>query len=312
MKILVTGGLGHIGSSLIRKLPVHFPGCETIILDNLKTQRFCSLFDLPESASYKFFEKDILDCDLNHYLHDVDYVVHLAALTDAASSFGMAAQVEGNNFNATVKLADACLESGTSLITLSSTSVYGSQSSVVDEECSREELRPQSPYAETKLREEEYVKQLAKKGLKVTILRFGTIYGVSAGMRFHTAVNKFCWQAVMGNPITIWSGAYDQKRPYLDLGDAMSAIGIIINKGNFGGEIFNVLTENLSVREVVSQIELHIPNLQKAFVDHEIMNQLSYEVLCEKINQMGFHANGNIGCGIEQTIELLRNSNSVR
>ena len=38
-------------------------------------------------------------------------------------------------------------------------------------------------------------------------------------MRFHTAVNKFCWQATMGQPISVWTTAYDQKRPYLDIED---------------------------------------------------------------------------------------------
>ena len=57
----------------------------------------------------------------------------------------------------------------------------------------------------------------AKKGLKGVSCRFGTIFGASPGMRFHTAVNKFCWQAVMGQPITVWSTAYDQKRPYLEV-----------------------------------------------------------------------------------------------
>ena len=34
-------------------------------------------------------------------------------------------------------------------------------------------------------------------------------------MRFHTAVNKSCWQAVMGQPLTVWETAYGQKRTYL-------------------------------------------------------------------------------------------------
>lgn len=45
MKILVTGALGHIGSRLIRDLPKHFPGCEVVMVDNMITQRYCSLFN---------------------------------------------------------------------------------------------------------------------------------------------------------------------------------------------------------------------------------------------------------------------------
>ena len=70
-------------------------------------------------------------------------------------------------------------------------------------------------------------------------------------MRFHTAVNKFCWQAVMGQPITVWNTAYDQKRPYLDLFDASRAIAFIIENNIFDGRIYNVLTQNFTVRQVV-------------------------------------------------------------
>ena len=62
------------------------------------------------------------------------------------------------------------------------------------------------------------------------ILRFGTIFGISPGMRFHTAVNKFCFQASIGEPLTVWRTAYDQMRPYLYLNDAMKAFRLIINQ----------------------------------------------------------------------------------
>jgi len=133
-------------------------------------------------------------------LQDAHAVIHLAAITDAAGSFDKAAQVEANNYQATKKVAEACLEAGVRLIALSSTSVYGTQNEVVAEDCSPEELKPQSPYALTKLKEEELIAQLcAQRGLKAISCRFGTIFGASPGMRFHTAVNKFCWQAVMGS-----------------------------------------------------------------------------------------------------------------
>ena len=81
---------------------------------------------------------------------------------------------------------------------------------------------------------------LSKKKLKVIIFRFGTIYGPSEGMRFHTAVNKFCWQAAMGQPITVWKSAYEQSRPYLDLNDASRAILHSMTLLNFNGDIFNI------------------------------------------------------------------------
>ena len=128
-------------------------------------------------------------------------VIHLAAITDAAGSIDRAEELEANNFQSTLNVSKACLEANASLIALSSTSVYGTQNDQVDESCSEIELQPQSPYALTKLKEEELLRELSNKGLKAIHCRFGTIFGASPGMRFHTAVNKFCWQAAM-NPVS--------------------------------------------------------------------------------------------------------------
>jgi len=306
MKIVVTGALGHIGSSLIRDLPFSFPGSEIVMVDNMMTQRYCSLFNLPKEGNYRFIEANITQMDLPLLLKGVDVVVHLAAITDAAGSFGKAEQVEQNNFNSTKRLAEACADSGVRLITLSSTSVYGTQADLVDEDCTEEELQPQSPYAVTKLKEEGLVQQLVKdRGLRASIFRFGTIFGVSPGMRFHTAVNKFCWQAAMGQPITVWSTAYDQKRPYLDLGDACHAIAHIIKNDLFDGRVYNVLSLNATVREVVDTIRRFVPNLEVQFVDSKIMNQMSYEVSDQRFCGTGFRSAGSLSASIKEEISLL-------
>ncbi|MDG1848171.1 MAG: SDR family oxidoreductase, partial [Candidatus Marinimicrobia bacterium] len=181
----------------------------------------------------------------------------------------------------------------------------------VDENCSDSELQPQSPYASTKLKEEELIANLSKeKGLKAIHCRFGTIFGASPGMRFHTAVNKFCWQAVMNQPISVWTTAYDQKRPYLDLIDASRAINFIIKNDIFDGQIYNVLTNNSTVRQVVENIKEFVPDLEIEFVDSRIMNQLSYEVLCERFKAKGFVFSGNLRKGIKETINLIKHANN--
>ena len=310
MKIIVTGAIGHIGSYLIRDLVVQFPGAEIVMIDNMMTQRFPSLFNLPTLGRYRFMEADVTQIDLRPLLKDAHVLIHLAAITDAAGSFDKAAQLEANNYQSTVKVAEACAQSGTRLIALSSTSVYGTQNEVVAEDCSPDELQPQSPYAITKLKEEQLVTKLClEDGLKAISCRFGTIFGASPGMRFHTAVNKFCWQAVMDQPITVWSTAYDQKRPYLDLFDAARAITFIIRKDLFDGRIYNVLTHNATVRQVVDTVREFVPDLQVSFVDSKIMNQLSYEVSCERFRTEGFVFAGDLRRGIGETIGLLRQAN---
>ena len=310
MKIVVTGALGHIGSFVIRKLPYQFPGAEIIMIDNMMTQRYSSLFNLPSTGNYKFIEMDITTQDMRALFDDVQVVIHLAAITDAAGSFDKVAEVEENNFQSTVKVADASLETGARLIALSSTSVYGTQNDIVDEDCSEEELQPQSPYAKTKLKEEKLIKELGNnKGLKAISCRFGSIFGASLGMRFHTAVNKFCWQAAMGLPITVWKTAYEQKRPYLDLFDAFRAICFIIQNDLFDGRTYNVLTMNSTVCQIVETIREFVPELEISFIDNKIMNQLSYEVSCDRFQEQGFTFAGDLHHGIGETIALLRQAN---
>ena len=311
MKVVVTGALGHIGSFIIRKIPDYFPQAEVIMLDNMMTQRYPSLFNLPANACYRFIEADIRSIDLRPMFDRADAVIHLAAITDAASSFGRAAEVEANNLEATSRVAAACVDTDSRLIALSSTSVYGTQKSIVAEDCSVDDLKPQSPYAVSKLKEEELIRNLVKeRGLRAICCRFGTIFGISAGIRFHTAVNKFCWQAVMGQPLTVWQTAYDQKRPYLDIDDACRACVFIIENDLFDGKVYNFVTTNAAVREVVDTIKVHVPNLQIGFVANPIMNQMSFEVSRELIERCGFRFTGDLRRGIGETISILRQANS--
>ena len=273
MKIVITGAVGHIGSYLIRDLAIQFPGVNIVMIDNMMTQRFPSLFNLPDTGNFQFIEGDVRTLNLNSIFNDADSVIHLAAITDATGSFDKADEIEENNYISTLKVATACLETNSKLITLSSTSVYGTQNEIVDEECGEDELQPQSPYAETKLKEEDLIASLHKNNdLKAVTCRFGTIFGVSPGMRFHTAVNKFCWQASMGIPITVWKTAYDQKRPYLDLYDASKAIMFIIQNDIFDGRIYNILTSNSTVREITDMIKEFVPSLSIDFVENTYCN----------------------------------------
>ncbi|MCP4351360.1 MAG: SDR family oxidoreductase [Desulfobacterales bacterium] len=309
MKIVATGALGHIGSRVIRKLPEIFSESEIVMIDNMSAQRYCSLFNLPVEGKYRFIETDVLETDLGPIIENADVVLHLAAITDATSSFGNKEQVEHVNYNATVRVAEACNKYGACMIHLSSTSVYGTQCELVDEECSGEELKPQSPYAETKLKEERFLHDLGdKEKLRFIICRFGTIAGISQGMRFHTAVNKFCWQAVMGQPLTVWSTALHQKRPYLTLDDAINAVCFIIKNDIFDRKIYNILSENLTVNDIIQSIKQHIPELEIQYVDTQIMNQLSYEVSNLRFREHGFKFSGSVERSIYDTIHLLRTS----
>ena len=310
MRVVVTGALGHIGSALIRALP-HGTFEKVVLFDDLLTQRYCSLFNLPDGTSYQFVEGDVLTADLERIFAGADAVVHLAAITNAAASFDNQEQVERVNFEGTERVARACAKVGAGMIFLSTTSVYGVSEGVVDESCPEADLQPQSPYATSKRKAELLLGKLgAEHSLRFVTLRFGTIYGVSVGMRFHTAINKFVWQACMGSPLTVWRTALDQKRPYLELGDAVRALRFFLEPGRLDNETYNVLTDNTTVGDIVERIRLHVPDTVVHLVDNRIMNQLSYTVANEKLRKLGFEFEGDLGASIKQSVELLRNARS--
>lgn len=309
MRIVVTGAAGHIGSLLARRFAFSFPGSEIILLDNMSNGRYPSLFNLPTTAKYRFFEVDVREADLEPFIRNSDITVHLAAITDAASSFEKADLVRSNNLASTLNVASHCERSGSALILLSSTSVYGTQNSSVSEACAPEDLKPQSPYATVKLEEEKILEDLKTNGsLRAICFRFGTIFGASPGMRFHTAVNKFCWQASMGLPLTVWRTAYEQRRPYLDIMDAVRAIAFVIKENIFDGRVYNVLTGNYTVADIVETIRAYKADVKVNFVDEKIMNQLSYDVSCERFKSLGFVFSGDLFRGIGETMDLLKNN----
>jgi nucleoside-diphosphate-sugar epimerase len=302
-RIIVTGGLGHIGSGLIRHLLAR--DYKVICIDNLLTQRVSSLRGLVGNRSFQFIDLDIAAKNLllSKVLdgQKIDCIVHLAAITNAEASHDKAEEVHNNNYNSTKNIVNFCQESNTKLIFPSSTSVYGSADAEVFED-DPSVLKPQSPYAESKVNEEELI--INSLGKNFNILRLGTIFGASPGMRFHTAVNKFCWQASLGQPISVWKTAMNQYRPYLALSDAFRAIDFFI-ENNHEGAVFNVLTQNYTVHDILEAIK-EFSEIEIEFVESKIMNQLSYFVSNDKITSLGFDFQGNLQEAIKETMDWLQ------
>ena len=70
----------------------------------------------------------------------------------------------------------------------------------------------------------------------------------------------------------------------------------MIRNNIFDGRIYNILIQNTTVRQVVDIIREFIPTLEVEFVDNKIMNQLSYEVLCNRFKSQGFVFSGDLRC----------------
>ena len=306
MNLLVTGGCGHIGSYLAEHINKIKKVKKTFIVDNLKSTQLSSLFKSKKKNNLKFFIKDLTNKDSLNQFKKIDYVIHLASMTNAAGSFNKKKEMYKNNIDCMKNIINFCIKNKSKLIHISSTSVYGKQTDIVDETCEKKYLKPQSPYADIKLIEENMLKKVNKK-INYTTFRFGTISGVSKGLRFHTAVNKFCLDASLNRNISVYKTALNQFRPYLSLTDAFKVFKFTIENNFFKNDIYNTLSENCTVGDILKKIKRYKKNIKVEFVSSPIMNQLSYHVDKNKLNKQGLFLKRKIEVDIKNTLNLLKN-----
>ena len=175
----------------------------------------------------------------------------------------------------------------------------------MDEKCEERFLKPQSPYAQIKLIEEKLLIKNSKK-LKYNTFRFGTIAGVSKGIRFHTAVNKFCFNAALNEKIGVYKTALHQYRPYLSIKDAFKIFKFCIERNFYKNDIFNALSGNFTVYQILKKIKKYKKKISVKYISSPIMNQLSYHVDSQKLKKRGLILNANIDIDIKNTLSLFK------
>ena len=306
MKILITGALGHIGSYVAENIHKIAKIKETILIDNFESNSFSSLYNLNKKSKLSFYRRDLNNKKSLDSFKNIDYLIHCASMTNAEKSFEKEKEMRKNNINCLKTVIEFCKKNKSKLIHLSTTSVYGKQADLVDETCEKKFLKPQSPYAYIKLIEENMLKK-ESKNLIYNTFRFGTIAGISKGIRFHTAVNKFCFNAAINENINIYKTALNQYRPYLSLQDAFKVFQFSIEKDFFKNDIYNALSGNYTVNQILKKIKKKKKNLKIKFVSSEIMNQLSYHVSSKKLNDAGLFLRNKIDSDIKDTLNLLEN-----
>jgi UDP-glucose 4-epimerase len=306
MTVLITGGLGYLGSRLVREVPDHpaFSGETIRIMDNFRQPRFNALWDLPSYADYDFVEGDIRDPDARaEALEDVDTVFHLAAITNAPETFDIPEKTWEVNHEAAVELFKDAREAGVDeFVNAVTCSVYGTTEEKIEEDF---DCDPESPYGKAKLAAEKEMFELYDGEIGLTGLRLGTVYGWTRGMRFDTVVDKFALLAATGQPLTVYEGAENQKRPYLHVQDSVRSM--LFAASNLGdGEAYNVVGQNGRLQDVVDSIEKHFPNVEIGYTEAEQLNQLSYIVSDEKIHSEGFETCYTLDQGVEELADKFR------
>jgi|TARA_B100000780_G_scaffold250924_1_gene197345 UDP-glucose 4-epimerase len=306
MKILITGACGHIGSYFIENLYKIKKVKKAILVDSLTSNRFNSLFNTNTKNKIEFHLKDLNDARSLDQFKNISIVFHFASMTNAEKSFGKEKEMFSNNLNCLETVIKFCKRTGAKLVHLSSTSVYGKQTDLVDETCEKKYLKPQSPYAKIKIIEENILKKNTKL-IRYNTFRFGTIAGVSKGIRFHTAVNSFCLNAAIGEKIKVYKTALHQYRPYLSLTDAFKLFKFCIENDFFENDIYNVVSNNFTVNQIINKIKKLKKGIKIAYVNSAIMNQLSYHVDKKKLSKRGLFLDSSLDRDIANTLNLFKN-----
>jgi UDP-glucose 4-epimerase len=304
--ILITGGCGYLGSQLLRLLgqDAQLSGVTLRILDNMQQGGYQALMNLPEAGHYQFMEGDILDpAALQVALDGVKAVIHLAAIVRTPLSFENSAWIQQVNHWGTAHLVERCLEAGVArFILASSTAVYGPGGPFLEDD----PCMPQGAYAQSKLRAEQSVMSAAERGLQPSVLRFGTIFGWAPSMRFDAVANRFAYSAGTRHMLTVF-GKGDQMRPFIHVQDACEAVRFVLhNPGRTQGNIFNAVTANLSVLDLVNLFQNLITDLAVRYTEQDILTHFSFHVENSKLLNLGWRPQVSPQEGLGEVVARFR------
>jgi len=305
MTTLVTGGLGYLGSRLLRELAAA-PGVgdEPIrILDNLQRPRHHVLWGLPDAGDYEFVRGDVRDADVvAEAMTGVDAVVHLAAITNAARSTEIPEETRTVNRDGALTVFEAAREAGVEEFVYASTcSVYGTTEGVVDETA---DTAPESPYAEAKRDAERAILDRGEEAdPTVTALRFGTVHGWSRGMRFDTIPTGFAFAAATGQPVQVYEfeGLDARYRPLVHVGDAARAMGFAL--ADLDGGVYNVVGENATVAEIARTVADVLPDASVERVTVSDGAARSCRADGGKLARAGFEMESGLARGIAEVVD---------
>ena len=300
-KIVITGGLGYLGTELCKLYSGVSWHHEIIVIDN----RFISeRVNQIRNWNMEFIQGDILDKNLiKKYCIDADIVHHLAGVTQVPRTQSEASEIQDNKIkevgekgtqNILDVISDKC-----KIIFPSTHVVYEGINEVKIDIEENEEMKPILSYSTSKAINEN---QLKKSGKNYIILRLGSVYGYSTdSMRIDIMPNLFSKISSQNGTLKLFAGGR-QIKSLVPLIDVARCFKFMEEKNNINSETFNLTKETLTVKEVAEVCKKHNPKITLRETNDEVPN-LGFSLTNKKLLKTGFKFLYNLDQNIKEMIQ---------
>jgi len=309
LKVLVTGGAGFIGSHLVEALLSR--GCEVRVMDNLSTGRIENLDEVKDRI--EFLQADVRDLEqCREACAGTERVWHLGALGSVTRSVADPLLTHESNLTGTLNMLLAARDAGVKrFVFASSSSVYGANPHLPREES--QHPMPISPYANTKLAAETYVRMFAKLyGMETVALRYFNVYGPRQDptSEYAAVVPRF-FAALMSGRRPIIYGDGEQTREFTFVADCVEAnLAAGLREGDgISGEHFNIAAGNpASVNRLLAVVQRVLgTSIEPQYESPRPGDVRHSDAVVEKAAQrLGFRAKWSLEDGIAKTAEWFR------
>ena len=284
--IIITGGLGYIGTELCKIYAGYSWNNKITVIDN----RFISeRVNQLRNWDINFVHGDILDKVLiNKYCTKADVIHHLAGITDVPRVRSESSKEKDDKIKlvaeeGTQNILDA-ISDKCKIILPSTHVVYEGIEKVKNDILEEEELKPELSYATSKAINE---KQLKSSGKNYIILRLGSVYGYSNDTaRIDIMPNLFSKIASQNGTLKLFSGG-KQVKSLVPLIDVARCFKFMEEQNNLSKEIYNLTKDTVIVKEVAEICKKHNPKITLVETNDEIPN-LGFSLSNKKILKTGF------------------------
>jgi nucleoside-diphosphate-sugar epimerase len=300
-KIIITGGLGYIGTELCKLYSGVSWHNDITVIDN----RFISdRINQIRNWNMQFIQGDILDKDLiEKYCKDADVVHHLAGITDVPRTKSEGSQKQDEQImkvgeQGTKNILDV-ISNNCKIIFPSTHVVYEGINKVKTNIKEEEATKPILSYSSSKAINE---KQLKDSGKNYIILRLGSVYGYSTDtMRIDIMPNLFAKIASQNGTLRLFAGGR-QIKSLVPLIDVARCFKFMEEKNEIKSEVYNLTKDTLTVKEVAEICKKHNSKITLRETNDEIPN-LGFSLSNKKLLNTGFEFLYNIDQNIKEMIQ---------